>query len=220
MKRFLITMIFAAVFMATSAQAANGKMYFSGNLGVSLLSDSDINRPGAFAFTGEVTYDPGFRVGGALGYDFGSFRAEGEIAYRSNDTDEGAIFGVCCGPVDGDVSALSFMANGYYDFHMASSPLVPYLGLGVGFANVTADITAPTISSLALIDDSDIVFAYQFMAGVGYNINPTTTLTVDYRYFATSDPEFPSGPAFIPGLSDIESEYSNHSFNIGVRVAF
>ena len=90
----------------------------------------------------------------------------------------------------------------------------------MGFANVDADITFPLFSSLALIDDSAIVFAWQIMAGFGYNISSTITLTADYRYFVTADPEFSPGPAFVPGLPDIESDYGNHSFNFGARFAF
>ena len=158
-------------------------------------------------------------VGGALGYDFGAFRAEGEIAYRANDFDDASSGGLTF-PAEGDTSAISFMANGYYDFHSANSPLVPYIGVGLGFANVDTDFSVPFLSPLKLVDDSATVFAYQFMAGLGYNINPTTTLTFDYRYFATSDPDFSPGPGFIPGLPDIESEYSNHSFNLGARFMF
>lgn len=219
MNRLIATAVLIFFFTASFAHANDKGPYFSGNLGLSILSDSDTNLPGFF--NAEVTFDPGFMLGGALGYDFGTFRVEGEIAYRLNDTDEGTIVGIPgSGPVTGDVSALSVMANGYYDFHPANSPVVPYLGLGIGFANVTADVTAPNISTLALIDDSTIVFAYQIMAGIGYKISPVTTFTADYRYFRTSDPEFETGPAFIPGLPDFETEYNNHSFNVGVRHSF
>ncbi len=108
MKRLLVMAIFALVFITTSAQAADKGMYASGNIGLSLLSDGDASIPGLF--TAEGSYDLGFMVGGALGYDFGAFRAEGEIAYRTNDFDEASSGGVTL-PAEGDTSALSFMAN-------------------------------------------------------------------------------------------------------------
>jgi len=219
MKRFILMAIFALVFITTSAHAADKGMYVSGNVGLVLVPDLDqeiISIP-----VSEVSLDLGFGVGGALGYDFGAFRAEGEIAYRLNDTDDGNVIGFGPGPVDGDISALSFMANGYYDIPVANSPLVPYVGVGVGVASIDADITAPLLSSLALVDDSATVFAYQFMAGLGYNISPTITLTADYRYFTTTDPEFSCGPALICAAGiEIESDYSNHSFNVGARLMF
>ena len=120
MKRFILMAIFALVFITTSAHAADKGMYFSGNFGFSELSDSNASIPGIV--TAQVSFDLGFRVGGALGYDFGAYRVEGEIAYRLNDTDEGTVVGLPgTGPVNGEVSAISFMANGYYDFSNLNS---------------------------------------------------------------------------------------------------
>jgi opacity protein-like surface antigen len=219
MKRFILVAVFTLTFMTTSAQAADKGMYVSGNLGLSLVSDLDLNVTGFPTFA-TTSLDPGFRIGGALGYDFGAFRAEGEIAYFLNDMDEGtSVFLPASSPADGDVSVLSFMANGYYDFHISNSSLVPYVGVGLGFANIDVDVTHPSISSLALADDNDTVFAYQFMAGLGYNISPTVTLTADYRYFRTTSPEFSCGPA-LACAGDLETDYSNHSFNFGARFMF
>ena len=122
--------------------------------------------------------------------------------------------------MNGDISAIAFMANGYFDIELIKTKFTPYIGLGIGFSNIDADITAPNISPLQLIDDSATVFAYQIMAGVGLDLNPKVTLTLDYRYFATTDPDFSPGPFFGPGLPDIESEYQNHSINIGGRFYF
>ena len=218
MNRFIVLAVFASIFITTSAQATDKGMYVSANVGVSILSDSEANIPGVI--NAEISYDIGplTILGGALGYNFGDLRAEGEITFRTNDTDTFTSGGTAF--TQGEVSALSFMVNGFYDFHTANSSLVPYLGVGMGVANIDADVTAPSISSLALVDDNATVFAYQLMAGLGYKIGSATTITIDYRYFATSDPEFSPGPAFVPGLPDVESEYSNHSFNLGVRVAF
>jgi len=213
MKRFILMAIFALVFITTSAHAADRGMYVSGNLGLTILSDSD-NVYSVPAFNFETSYDPGFNIGGAIGYNFGSARAEAEIAYHSNDVDEFSVggFGI---PADGTASAISFMANGYYDFHSANSSVVPYLGGGIGFANVNLDVS---IFGLEVVDDSATVFAYQVMAGLGFNINPTTTLTAGYRYFATSDPEFNDSSGIPP--TNFDSEYQAHEFNFGVRIAF
>ncbi len=162
----------------------------------------------------EISFDPGLNIGGAFGYDYGKGRIEFEIAYRGWDMDTftipGVIAGVvipgcpCSGTQPGDASALSFMINGYYDFHSASSPLAPYLGAGIGLASINADIGLGA-------DERDTVFAYQLMAGIGYDINPTTVLTVGYRYFGTTDPEFVS--LGIP----IRATIAANEFNVGVR---
>ena len=161
----------------------------------------------------EISFDPGLNIGVALGQDFGNYRAEFEIAYRGWDMDTGTVSGVvpgcpCTGSIDGDVSALSLMINGYYDFHSADSPLAPYLGAGIGLASINADIGLGA-------DERDTVFAYQLMAGIGYDINPNTILTVGYRYFSTvTNPEFP-----ILGVP-VEFSVSSHEFNVGVRFGF
>ncbi len=182
MKRFLMTMIVAAVFMATSAQAANGKMYFSGSAGVSITNDLDF--PGI-----NISFDPGFNVGGALGYDFGQFRAEGEIRYSSVDIDE--VNGIPSS-ISADLSALTFMANGYYDHEIRNSSLAPYLGLGLGFAD--SELTVAGFGS-----SSETDFAYQFMAGLGFNVSPSTILTAEYRFLGIADSDAPNTHAFLFG---------------------
>ncbi|MCH7649762.1 MAG: porin family protein [Nitrospinae bacterium] len=210
MKRLIVVAVLALVFITTSAHAADKGMYVSGNLGVSLAADSNFRASGVDI--GEISFDTGFNIGGALGYDYGEFRAEFEIAYHFWDMDELTISGIlpgcpCTGPVDGDASALSFMVNGYYDFPVENSPVSPYLGGGIGGAIVTWDITG-------LVDDSDLAFAYQIMAGIGFEINPSTTLTVGYRFFLTEDPEVQ-----IFG-TDVEFTVESHEFNVGARFMF
>jgi len=212
MKRLLVMAVFALVFITTSAQAENKGMYFSANAGVS----SDDEYPSGSAF--ETSYDPGFNISGAIGYDYGNIRAEGEIAYHSNDVDESSLLSGIVSNADGTISALSFMVNGYYDFHTQNFSLVPYLGVGIGVAHVNTDFSVSGIPFSPFVDDSDTVFAYQFMAGFGVKVSPTITLTGGYRYFATTEPEFNDSTGIPP--TNFDSEYRNHEVNFGVRVMF
>ena len=183
-------------------------MYFSGSAGATFLADSNNTQKGG---TVRIDYDIGLNVGAAIGYDFGSIRAEAEVAYHYSHLQEASSGGVSVG-ADGAVSALSFMANGYYDFNFVNPSWVPYLGAGMGFANIDWD---SDVAVGPFVDSSDIVFAYQLMAGVGFNISPSTTVTMGYRYFATSDPNFDD-------IFDVpyDSEYESHEVNLGVRVMF
>jgi len=174
-------MIFAAFFTASTAQAADGKLYVSASGGLSLTNDLDL--PGF-----NLSFDPGFNVGGAVGYDMGRFRVEGEIRYHQVDVD--AVNGISV-PFSADLSALSFMANGYYDVEMANSPLTPYLGVGLGL--VSSEISA----GAATTDEED--FGYQFMLGLGFNVAPNAILTAEYRYFGIADSDAPNTHAFIFG---------------------
>lgn len=97
----------------------------------------------------------GVLAGASLGYRMGSFRAEAEYFYRGttyddldNEVDllpagvpfqggkEGELSYTEAG-VD-DVFSHNFFANLYYDYH-SDSKLIPYLGVGVGFARVSLD---------------------------------------------------------------------------------
>jgi len=169
MKRFLMFAMFAAIMMATSAQAAKGQTYFAGNFAFGIATDLEDD------VGDELSFDPGFGFIGAVGYDMGEIRVEGEIGFRIFDFDEATIGGFTF-PVDGDITALTFMINGYYDMEMPNSPLTPYVGFGLGFLDFELDATGG--GSI-----SETEFAYQVMLGLGYEISPNTVLTGGYRFF-------------------------------------
>jgi len=190
MKRFLMTVVFATVFMATSAQAAaKGKLYFAGTAGIGIASD--LEEQGV-----EVSFDPGWSITGAVGYDMGMFRVEGEIGYRTVDIDEVTITGFPPVSIPGDASALTFMVNGYYDHEMGSK-LTPYVGFGMGLADTDVEIVGVSVGG-------DTEFAYQFMLGAGYEVAPNVVLTGGYRFFGIADSGSPD----------------THEFNLGARIMF
>ena len=197
---FLVFICIAQLGSSAFAQNTNQGGYISGHIGGNSRPDAQTT---IFGFgPGDLTFDPGFVLGGAIGYDFGNnVRLEGEIAYRSNDVD-GVVGG------SWNFSGLSFMGNGYYDINL-NSPLKPYLGGGVGFALFRSEIEVFGATS----GDDDTLLAYQLMAGLGYDINPKATITLGYRYFATAeDPTF--------SVQGFESEYSSHEFLLGARFRF
>ena len=187
MKRFAMFMIFAMVFMATSAQAApRGQLYASGAFALGILTDRDVGNI-------SISYDPGFGFFGAVGLDMGQFRVEGELGYRRFSIDEVRVSGSPV-PASGHASVVSLMANGYFDIEMSNSPVTPYLGVGLGFV----DLSGNTGGS------SGTEIGYQFMAGAAYDISPQAALTAGYRFF---------------GYTDNEGSYV-HELNIGARFMF
>jgi outer membrane cobalamin receptor len=89
----------------------------------------------------------------------------------------------------------------------------PYVGAGVGMSWVMADMTEP--SSGRGFDDNDIAFAYQGIAGVGYNITQNVGMTLDYRFLGTTGLDFDT-PA---GKADYDAYY-NHTVMLGLRYSF
>ena len=178
--------------------------YMSGQMGISFLSDSDLTEPGFATETFE--FDPGFAVGFAGGYNFGMFRLEGELGYQINDIDQLSMPGGRIN-TNGDMTALSFMANGYFDF-VNSSPFTPYITAGIGIARL--DINDLAIGPVYVGDKDDTVFAYQVGVGVAFTINKNMAGDFKYRYFATDDPDFDGS----------EGEYASHNIYGGFRFNF
>ena len=191
-----------------SKSTGNTGFYVGVNAGLNLLSDSALQNNTPLG----IDYDLGYRFGGFVGYDFGLLRLDAEIAYKANDpsnliTPTGPV------PTTGSTTALTYMVNGYIDIPTKMS-LEPYLGVGIGFANISleSNIAGPFP---VIADDSDTVFAYQLSAGVGYAVTRSTTVTLGYRYFATDDPDMING-----GGTPFTTEYQTHEFNLGVRFRF
>lgn len=210
MKRLLVLGVIG-VFLAFSfstALAAAGMaegVYLSAKVGLSLLSDSDLSY--SDGSTGKLSFDNGWGLDLALGYQLPMFRLEGEVAYRVNDADE---FSDSDGvwKVNGDVKALTLMLNGYYDF-CNTTPFTPYLGAGIGMARIDGS------SDELGWDDSDNVFAYQLMVGAAYALSKQLSVELEYRYVGTQDPEFEDGLG-----GTVEAEVSDHNLMVGLRFLF
>lgn len=206
---FVLCILAVSVF-AVPAFAAGPYLGVEG--GVTFLSEASFTVAGIN--TGDLKFDTGYGLGLVGGYDYGTWRLEGEFAWRKNDNKEVTSGGETT-PLGGDVSSMALMVNGYYDFRMVSPIFVPYLGVGIGGARVSAKVDDPVDG--AVIDDDDMVFAYQFAAGVGFVVNPQVTIDLGYKYFATADPEFEIiGAGGIKG----EAEYGSHNIFLGVRYSF
>ncbi len=165
--------------------------------------------PGGTSVGWTSEFDTGFAIAGALGKRKGNFRGELEVAYQNNNVGTHTDVAVGGGPIgtedagvlvtgagnlgvsvadlvadgQGDVQTVFVMANVFYDLD-TGGPLKPYIGggVGVGFVDVNYAPSATTI-----IDDNSTEFAWQAMAGVAYEVSPSTDLYVGYRYRNTSD---------------------------------
>lgn len=195
----------AALALPCLAHAESAGPYFSVNTGFHLLQDADL---GGGGIANSVEFDPGWLVGGAAGYAFGNgLRTEVDIAYANADV--GSITGAGGSGSTGDVSAMSAMANLFYDFE-TGTPVVPYVGGGLGFARIAFDGVSRVGNSR--IDDQDNVFAYQGIAGAGYRLNGALALFADYRYVATNEPSFQTDAG-----REVDGEYADHRFTLGLR---
>jgi len=216
----------------------------------------DTSLIGGFTGVADFDADTGYVFGGAVGYQWDNgLILEVEATYRRNKLDLTAVgneFGhVSFTPgsttdftgassvyyssavtIDGDdshISAVSLMANAWYEFNLSNDQWRPYVGGGVGIAwldmhglaNVrqTSSFT-PGTTVYSSTDDigfhgDESGFAWQLGAGMGYEFAPGKQISLDYRFF--------NGPTmdnvqFHELENDIDYDYSAHNVMIGVRL--
>ena len=137
-------------------------------------------------------HDAGYDVDGIVGYDFGSFRLEAEVGYKSAAANQvlaaapgipqspsgAGVLYVGQTPINGEFNALSFMLNGLVDFG-DDDGIQAFVGGGVGVART--EMT--NIFAGPYLDDSDTGFAWQALAGVRAPLSDSWDVGLKYRFF-------------------------------------
>ena len=172
--------------------------------------DITANIPGVLvgSGSGDMEYDTGYTIGGAVGYMMEKFRLEGELSYQANDIDKVSGAGGS-EPVNGDVTALTLLFNGYFDFDTGRI-WTPYITGGLGYSKVEADIEG--------LSEDDNVFTYQLGVGVGFAMSETLTLDWGYRYLGAEDFSYRySDPS---GSITLDAVIASHNLTVGLHFAF
>lgn len=105
----------------------------------------------------------------------------------------------------GDITAFSIMANVWYDF-CPDDNIHPFIGGGVGYANLELEIGD--------LSESYNGFAWQFGAGVGFDVSENMQLSIEARYFDVPDAEFDLGGVMIP------MAYESKEIIVGLKMKF
>lgn len=209
--RALATIVAAAVFFThPPAAAAQDSSYVAGSFGYTAADDFETD------VGVEASIKNGYAVTGALGRSFGALRGEVEGSYRRSKVDQARGLGVTV-EGNGDVSALSAMANIYFDPALELGPVRPYVGGGIGVSRFKArDVEAVGVPGIPPVSGTETGFAWQLMAGVGLPLSEKATLTAGYRYFATPDVK-----ANVGSLGSVEVDgLGLHAAEIGLRFRF
>lgn len=196
MRRLLLACLLAALPAASHANDVRG-VYVGAGLGLDLHSQG---RPAATVTGGNLAvqsagrrFDTGGRVNLNVGYGFGNglrIEAEGFLAGAKSATNRSATVGA--GGKAGTVGMAGLMGNVLYDFDFkrlgwgeAPLGLTPYVGAGVGLANVGYG-NLPGIGQPGRPLDyttTRTAFAAQFINGVAIPLNfaPGLAATLEYR---------------------------------------
>jgi outer membrane protein OmpA-like peptidoglycan-associated protein len=154
--------------VAANAQTAYPGFYIGAEGGLNWLLNNN-----------SYQMDTGWAAGGKLGYDFVGPRVELEGVYHSNNGTGNVLFPGGVANVRGRIDQISVMANVLYDF-MPTSAFTPFIGAGAGIAFVDTTIQGCNMCSTQ--------FAYQGIIGVAWNITDAFRLSVDGRYYGTTNP--------------------------------
>ncbi len=120
----------------------------------------------------------------AVGAKIGDARAELEYGFTKAGSktalDEDEITGDIV-PAKVKFGMQTVMLNGYYDFRN-DSVFTPYIGAGIGFADLTLKFT----DTDGAYSKSKVKFAYGLKAGVGIEVAKNVTVDIGYRYLKPS----------------------------------
>ncbi|HEY6817438.1 MAG TPA: outer membrane beta-barrel protein, partial [Croceibacterium sp.] len=204
MRKLGIAIATAATAIASPAIAGDDQDYFGVEAGMIFPDDVDLEMVTTGA---EVLLEPdnGWDADLLLGHDFGGFRIEAEVGYKSFDVDSftsTAVVPVGTFSDAGDVTVISSMLNGLIDFG-GNDGVGFSIGGGAGVSRVQMDLDA---AGLAWMDQEDLAFSWQGVAALRVPLSPSVDLGIKYRYFNVEDIEVTSG--FRQGY---ETDLSSHS---------
>jgi opacity protein-like surface antigen len=181
--RLFITTAAAALALAGAASAqtapaakpapkATSGQYIAVSGGLIGKTDYDFSYAGGFKAKSDVDSDAQGAIAWGMSVD-SNWRTEIALGYRSQKNDTVVTQGsTTIGTTDGKVKTLSIDINGYYDFPVAG-PVKPYLGAGIGVAQVSFNDD--------LIDDKGDALTLQGMAGASFAVSPTVSLFAEGR---------------------------------------
>ena len=201
----------------TSADAA---VYVSADAGYAWSGDTGFTPPFPSTNDATVNFTDGHEIAGALGYDFGGLRIEGEIAHRNISLDgaigsQGNPYGFAGFEFEsvGSVKTTTYMLNVYGDFPMGDR-IEFFAGAGVGQADSDLYVRNLPFED-PYFDSSDTNLAWQLTAGGRVRIADSFALRVRYKYLRVEDSAFPDF-----SNSDYTGSFGNQSLLAGVELRF
>jgi opacity protein-like surface antigen len=200
---------------------AYGGPYFGAKIGANWMNDADGDFDADTTADDAFSFDTGFTGSITAGYAFGgrwgmlSPRLEVEAGYLDNDVDTVINSGVVTPAGTGDVSAFYWFANLLLDIPMSGWGFTPFIGGGVGFADVNFNnVNVPAIGGNFSYNDSDTTFAWNLTAGLSYDISRNVTFDIAYRFVQFNSVNLID----TGGVNPVSTDIDNHQLTAGVRV--
>jgi len=196
-----------------AASAETDGWYLGAEAGANFVPKIKFN---ANANTWQQQQDTGYALAGQVGYGFGQVRLEGEIGWRSNDLSGFRNSAGAQSVNDGEIRGVNFMGNIFYDFQ-TDSQWTPYVGAGIGAINLN-NANVKINNGLGVVNDTNLLFAWQAIAGLSYAVTDSLSIKADYRYLRSEQSTFNLNPAYSPYTGN--GNYVSHTVMVGFTVKF
>ncbi|NQY42249.1 MAG: porin family protein [Legionellales bacterium] len=238
-----------------AANAAGNNIYLAAKLGYSHLGDLSNNTQtrslpasdggGTQSVKYAYKFDPGFNGGLAIGKHFMSINMRLELdihhtrgqakdlifnySLKGNTRTQDIDLNTTTNKSQGDLCSTFFGGNVYYDFtKLVSSSLVPFLGIGVGVANIRLKEKKTVVdingNSTTLISDkvatvSENEVSFQLMVGTQYYFSKILSLIAEYRYFISTPYSYNTDYSsnINKTASIFKDNLQTHSVNVGIK---
>jgi len=168
--------------------------YFRMGVGPSFFQNGQLTQFGG-PVSSPVKYRTGLAAEGAFGYAFNKYVAtDFEVGYVGAKIDNVSGYN----SDNAYIYNVPFLANVVLSCPIPRTILVPYIGAGVGGADVIfdSDSFSPVSNPGNYVTgrENDVVFAWQAFAGLRFRLAQNLSLGVGYKFLATQDPSFTYPP--------------------------
>ncbi len=169
-------------------------------------------------------FDLGLGANGALGYDFGSFRADAEFTYLSSKF----VFGVDKtkrrdndDKADDTLTVMAGTANAWYDLD-TGTVWSPYIGVGVGAAHLQVKLATGENQGDQYFEGNGWGFVYKAGVGVAVEVLSGFSVVAGYQFFGTLETTVTDGKDQTTTLDDhtVSPTLMAHGVQVGMRFLF
>src|SRR6185437_972054 len=170
---------------AQSAMMYSGRGYFGVSAGAIIPQDVHTTVSGADSASLDLSFKTGAAFTGFVGYHVNPQLAlEAELGYATADSDSvsGTINGVSGSvTVGGHLNPVLGFGNVLWK-PLGYRGISPYLGAGVGFANIDSSVDSIAGTAVAGTSNNETDLAAQFIAGIDFPIGDRFSIGGRYRF--------------------------------------
>jgi opacity protein-like surface antigen len=197
MKSFVVSLVLAVAATLVIPQPACAQFnmysgdtgpYFRAGIGPAFTQDGEMTEFTGFAAGNEIRYRTGLALEGAIGYAFNEWvSVELEAGLIGNEIDSVTGFA----HNDTQLYNAPLLVSMTFQQRIPNTIVTPYVRAGFGGSATVFDTDGFSNGTVTLVgEDSDVVLAYQFAAGLRFDFNEQMSLSAGYKYFATDDSRF------------------------------